>query len=89
MAKSSSNTKLFGQIPTSPRVQRLIAFSAEEAKAFGHNYIGTEHLLLGLLREENGVAYNVLTSLGIELNSEKDIGTEVRIIFPKSSFMNL
>lgn len=71
MAKSSSNTKLFGQIPTSPRVQRLIAFSAEEAKAFGHNYIGTEHLLLGLLREENGVAYNVLTSLGIELNSLK------------------
>ena len=71
MAKSSSNTKLFGQIPSSPRVQRLIAFSAEEAKAFGHNYIGTEHLLLGLLREENGVAYNVLTSLGIELNSLK------------------
>lgn len=71
MAKSSSNTKLFGQIPTSPRVQRLIAFSAEEAKAFGHNYIGTEHLLLGLLREENGVAYNVLTSLGVELNSLK------------------
>ena len=71
MAKSSSNTKLFGQIPSSPRVQRLIAFSAEEAKTFGHNYIGTEHLLLGLLREENGVAYNVLTSLGIELNSLK------------------
>ena len=71
MAKSSSNTKLYGQIPSSPRVQRLIAFSAEEAKAFGHNYIGTEHLLLGLLREENGIAYNVLTSFGIELNPLK------------------
>lgn len=71
MSKSSSNTKLYGQIPSSPRVQRLIAYSAEEAKAFGHNYIGTEHLLLGLLREENGIAYNVLTSFGIELNPLK------------------
>lgn len=71
MSKSSSNTKLYGQIPSSPRVQRLIAYSAEEAKAFGHNYIGTEHLLLGLLREENGIAYNVLTSFGIEFNSLK------------------
>ena len=71
MAKSSSTTKLFGTVPSSPRVQRIIAFSAEEAKAFGHNYIGTEHLLLGLLREESGVAYNVLTSLGVDLNSLK------------------
>ena len=71
MTKSTSTTKLFGQVPSSPRVQKLISFSAEEAKAFGHNYIGTEHLLLGILREENGIAYNVLTSLGIELNSLK------------------
>ena len=66
MVKSSS-TKLFGTIPTAPRVQKLISRSAEEARALGHNYIGTEHLLLGLLREESGIAYNVLTSLGLEL----------------------
>lgn len=67
MSKSSS-TKLYGTIPTSPRVQKLISRSAEEARALGHNYIGTEHLLLGILREEQGTAYNVLTSLGLEVN---------------------
>ncbi|PCG20050.1 ATP-dependent Clp protease ATP-binding subunit [Brachyspira sp. G79] len=66
MVKSSS-TKVFGTLPTAPRVQKLISRSAEEARALSHNYIGTEHLLLGLLREEGGTAYNVLTSMGLEL----------------------
>lgn len=69
MVKSSSTTKLFGTIPSSPRIQKLVTFSVDEAKSFGNNYVGTEHLLLGLLREENGAAYNVLTSLGIEIGS--------------------
>lgn len=64
----SSITKLYGTIPTSPRVQKLISRSAEEARSLGHNYIGTEHLLLGILCEEQGTAYNVLSSLGLEIN---------------------
>ena len=68
MIKSSSTTRIFGTVPTSPRIHKLITISAEEAKSLGHNYIGTEHLLLGLLREESGVAFNVLTNLDIEIN---------------------
>ena len=65
----SLGTKLYGNIPTSPRVQKLISHSAEEARALGHNYIGTEHLLLGILREEKETAFGVLSSLGIEITA--------------------
>lgn len=65
----SIGTKLYGNIPTSPRVQKLISHSAEEARALGHNYIGTEHLLLGVLREEKETAFNVLSSLGIDITT--------------------
>ncbi len=66
-AMNKSTTKLYGNIPTSPRVQKLISYSAEEARALGHNYIGTEHLLLGILREEKDTAFNVLSTLGVEI----------------------
>jgi len=65
----SIGTKLYGNIPTSPRVQKLISHSAEEARALGHNYIGTEHLLLGILREEKETAFVVLSTLGIEITA--------------------
>ncbi len=65
----SLGTKLYGNTPTSPRVQKLISHSAEEARALGHNYIGTEHLLLGILREEKETAFGVLSSLGIEITA--------------------
>ena len=69
MAKSTSNTKLFGKIPPSPRIQHLISRAAEEAKSLGDNCISTEHLLLGILKEENGIAYNVLTSYNLDLKT--------------------
>ncbi len=49
------------------QTQRAFVYSDEEAASFNHNYIGTEHLLLGLLREEEGIAYRVLNELGIKL----------------------
>src|SRR5438874_12297111 len=50
------------------RARRVLTLAQEEAQRFNHNYIGTEHLLLGLVREGDGVAAQVLRSLGVELN---------------------
>ena len=69
MTKSTSNTKLFGKIPLSTRIQHLISRAAEEAKSLGDNCISTEHLLLGILKEENGIAYNVLISYNLDLKT--------------------
>ena len=52
----------------SERARRVLSLAQEEAQRFNHNYIGTEHILLGLSRETNGVAAKVLSGLGIELN---------------------
>jgi ATP-dependent Clp protease ATP-binding subunit ClpC len=54
-------------LPTTPRAKKAIAFAAEEARNLGHEHIGTEHLLLGLLREQEGVAAQVLTILHLKL----------------------
>ena len=51
-----------------PRAKRTLEYAAEEASRLGQNYIGTEHLLLGLLKEEEGIAAQVLTNLGVDLN---------------------
>ena len=51
------------------RAQRALIYAQEEARSLGHNYVGTEHLLLGLLREGEGAAAQVLKSLGIDLSS--------------------
>src|SRR2546426_6739526 len=48
-------TMTFGEIPFSPRVKKVIEYAVEEARLLGHNHIGGEHLLLGLLREEEGI----------------------------------
>tara|TARA_B100001123_G_C15329386_1_gene1030719 strand:+ start:1611 stop:4067 length:2457 start_codon:yes stop_codon:yes gene_type:complete len=56
-----------GDINLTPRAKRVIELSVEEARRLGHNYIGTEHLLLGLLREGEGIAAGVLESLGVNL----------------------
>ena len=52
----------------SERARRVLSLAQEEAQRFNHNYIGTEHILLGLVRETDGVAAKVLTNLGVELN---------------------
>jgi ATP-dependent Clp protease ATP-binding subunit ClpC len=62
------------EIPFTPRAKRVLELSLEEARQLGHNYIGTEHLLLGLIREGEGVAARVLENLGVDLSK---VRTEV------------
>ena len=56
-----------GHIPFTPRAKKVLELSLREALQLGHNYIGTEHILLGLIREEQGVAARVLAGRGVEL----------------------
>ena len=58
--------KIIGNIPYTPRVKKVLALAAKEAKALNHTYVGTEHILLGLLREGDGVAARVLQSLHVD-----------------------
>ena len=58
-----------GHIPFTPRAKKVLELSLREALQLGHNYIGTEHILLGLIREGEGVAAQVLTKLGADLNT--------------------
>jgi ATP-dependent Clp protease ATP-binding subunit ClpC len=61
-----------GHIPFTPRAKKVLELSLREALQLSHNYIGTEHILLGLIREGHGVAAKVLTSLGGELSRVRD-----------------
>ncbi len=63
--------KMIGNIPYTPRVKKVLALATREAKALNHTYVGTEHLLLGLLREGGGVAARVLTSLDINVEETR------------------
>ena len=63
---SPPETKMTGNIPYTPRVKKVLALAAKEAKALNHSYIGTEHILLGLLREGEGIAAQVLKSLEVD-----------------------
>ncbi|MGA2177857.1 MAG: Clp protease N-terminal domain-containing protein [Verrucomicrobiota bacterium] len=58
---------MVGNIPYTPRVKKVLALAAREAKALNHTYVGTEHILLGLLREGDGVAARVLTHFGVDI----------------------
>jgi ATP-dependent Clp protease ATP-binding subunit ClpC len=70
---SGSSTMTFGEIPFTPRVKTVIELSVEEAKLLGHNYIGSEHLLLGLLREEDGMGGKILRALGANLLTARQL----------------
>jgi len=61
------DTKPTGNIPYTPRVKKVLALAGKEAKALSHSYVGTEHILLGLLREGEGVAARVLKSLDVDI----------------------
>ena len=63
---SHPETKMIGNIPYTPRVKKVLALAGKEAKALHHSYVGTEHILLGLLREGEGVAARVLKSLEVD-----------------------
>ncbi len=63
-----------GKLPHTPRAKKVIEFAIEEARSLNHNYVGTEHLLLGLLRETEGIAAQVMMNLGLRL---EDVRQEV------------
>ncbi|MBL7140119.1 MAG: ATP-dependent Clp protease ATP-binding subunit [Planctomycetes bacterium] len=74
IVKSGPAMVTMGKLPQTPRAKKVIEFAIEEARNLGHNYVGTEHLLLGLLREHDGVAAQVLMNLGLKLD---DVRAEV------------
>jgi len=61
-----------GHIPFTPRAKKVLELSLSEAKLLGHRYVGTEHLLLGLLREGEGVAAQILAALGADLDGVRE-----------------
>jgi ATP-dependent Clp protease ATP-binding subunit ClpC len=63
----NANSLIVGEIPFTPKAKKVLEYAVEEARLMGHNYIGTEHLLLGLLKEKEGIAAKVLNSLGVRL----------------------
>ncbi|MEK6577542.1 MAG: ATP-dependent Clp protease ATP-binding subunit, partial [Nitrospirota bacterium] len=78
------STLTFGEIPFTPRVKKVIEYAVEEARLLGHHYIGSEHLLLGLMREEEGIGGKILRSLGANLLSARQITINLlRKISPK------
>ncbi|WP_437231162.1 Clp protease N-terminal domain-containing protein [Planctomicrobium sp. SH661] len=71
-----------GRLPLTPRAKLAIEYSYEEAKEFGHEFVGTESLLLGLIRENSGVAFEILKQSGIELQAVRDA---VQKVLPKGT----
>ncbi|QPJ61154.1 MAG: ATP-dependent Clp protease ATP-binding subunit [Candidatus Nitronauta litoralis] len=68
----SSNSLVIGDIPFTSRAKKVLEFAVEEARSLNHNYIGTEHLLLGLLKEKEGVACRVLNGFGMYFDDVKE-----------------
>ena len=69
---SGPETKMVGNIPYTPRVKKVLALAGKEAKSLNHSYVGTEHILLGLLREQEGVAAQVLMNLGLTVENTRN-----------------
>ena len=69
---SGPETKMVGNVPYTPRVKKVLALAGKEAKALNHSYVGTEHILLGLLREGEGVAARVLKSLELDIERTRN-----------------
>lgn len=69
LVQPGPTTVVSGDIPFTPKAKKVIELAMEEARTMGHNYIGTEHLLLGLIRESEGIAAQVLLNLGLNLDS--------------------
>ncbi|MBN1492794.1 MAG: NDP-hexose 4-ketoreductase, partial [Candidatus Omnitrophica bacterium] len=66
------STIVSGDIPFTPKAKKVIELAMDEARRLGHNYIGTEHLLLGLIKEGEGVASHVLMNIGLDLNKVRN-----------------
>ncbi len=69
---SGPETKMVGNIPYTPRVKKVLALAGKEAKSLNHSYVGTEHILLGLLREGEGVAARVLKNLEVDIERTRN-----------------
>jgi len=74
LVKSGPDMVTMGKLPQTPRAKKVIEYAIEEARQLNHNYVGTEHILLGLLRESEGIAAQVLMDLGLRL---EDVRQEV------------
>jgi len=72
--KSGPDMVTMGKLPQTPRAKKVIEYAIEEARSLNHNYVGTEHILLGILRETEGIAAQVLMSVGLKL---EDVRQEV------------
>jgi ATP-dependent Clp protease ATP-binding subunit ClpC len=72
IVQSGPDMVTMGKLPQTPRAKKVIEYSIEEARNFNHNYVGTEHLLVGLLREQEGVAGLVLMNLGLKLEDVRE-----------------
>jgi ATP-dependent Clp protease ATP-binding subunit ClpC len=72
LVKSGPDMVTMGKLPQTPRAKKVIEYAIEEARSLNHNYVGTEHLLLGLLREQDGVAAQVLMNLGLKLEEVRE-----------------
>jgi len=72
LVQPGPTTQIIGDIPFTPRAKKALELAAEEARSLGHNYIGTEHILLGLIREGEGIASQVLLNLGLDLNTVRN-----------------
>src|SRR6201747_1801340 len=72
LVKSGPDMVTMGKLPQTPRAKKVIEYAIEEARSLNHNYVGTEHLLLGLLREHDGVAAQGLMNLGLKLEEVRE-----------------
>jgi ATP-dependent Clp protease ATP-binding subunit ClpC len=72
MVKTGPSMVTMGQLPFTPRAKKVLELSMEEASNLNHNYIGTEHLLLGLIKENEGIAAQVLMNLGVKLEDVRE-----------------
>ncbi len=72
IVKTGPSMVTMGQLPFTPRAKKVLELSMEEASALSHNYIGTEHLLLGLIKENEGIAAQVLMNLNVKLDEVRE-----------------
>jgi ATP-dependent Clp protease ATP-binding subunit ClpC len=72
LVKAGPDMVTMGKLPQTPRAKKVLEYAIEEARNLSHNYVGTEHLLLGLLREHDGVAAQVLMNLGLKLEEVRE-----------------
>lgn len=72
IVQSGPDMVTVGKLPQTPRTKKVLEYAIDEAKSMGHNYVGTEHLLLGLIREQEGVAFTVLKNLDVNYDEVRE-----------------